>query len=286
MMQTAVIALAFPVLLMNCGRVEYEDVAQFGERQPDQISFEAKMDDGKNYTAYLISYTSDDLKVYAMVAVPKSPAPATGFPIVVANHGYVNDPQRYGISGDGRNARPGDYYRSVPELYSEHGFVVLIPDYRGHGSSEGYEQIKDQSRGDLARYVDKYANDVVILLSALDEIENADVDKVYMWSHSMGGGVALRVLARTEIVKASSFWSTMSVDDVADQIELVTGPVVIHHAVEDQSTAYSNSVRLAAALEETGREYVFYSYEGSDHFFIGEARKIAADRDAEYFLSH
>ncbi len=83
---------------------------------------EGALESGDGYSAYLVSYEHADLKLHAMVAVPDGDRPAGGFPVVVANHGYVPDPRRYGIRADGRNARPGDYYASVPGLFATRGF--------------------------------------------------------------------------------------------------------------------------------------------------------------------
>ena len=95
---------------------------------------EHDLDDGPGYSAYLAAYTHADLALHVMVAVPTQAPPEEGFPVLIANHGYVPDPQKYGITADGSNIRPGDYYRSVPELYASRGFLVVIPDYRGHNS--------------------------------------------------------------------------------------------------------------------------------------------------------
>jgi dipeptidyl aminopeptidase/acylaminoacyl peptidase len=262
-----------------CGVVALALVA--GCSNPSLI-IERALDDGPSYSAYLLSYRSDGLKVHAMVAVPTTALPENGYPVVIANHGYVPDPQNYGITADGVDSRPGDYYRSVPELYASRGFMVILPDYRGHNSSEGYEQIKAQNR----ESVDRYADDVVALMSHLDEIENADMDRVFMWSHSMGGGVSMRVLLETDIVMASSFWATMNVVDLADQFADLDGPVMIQHSQGDQSVDHDNSERLAAILQEIGHVHDYHLYEGDDHYFSGEMREIAADRDVDFFLSH
>jgi dienelactone hydrolase len=246
------------------------------------LIFERALDDGPGYSAYLLSYRSDDLKVHAMVAVPTTAAPENGFPVVIANHGYVPDPQKYGITAVGVDSRPGDYYRSVPELYASRGFMVILPDYRGHNSSEGYEQIKTQNR----ESVDRYADDVIALMSHLDEIERADMDRVFMWSHSMGGGVSMRVLLATHIVKASSFWATVNVVDLADQFGALDGPVMIQHADGDQSVDHDNSERLAANLQEIGHVHEYHLYESDDHYFLSEMRELAANRDVDFFLSH
>ena len=88
------------------------------------INVERSLDDGPSFSAYLVSYLSDGLKVHAMVAVPNRDMPEAGFPILIANHGYVPEPGKYGITAAGIDSRPGDYYRSVPELYASRGFLV------------------------------------------------------------------------------------------------------------------------------------------------------------------
>jgi dienelactone hydrolase len=245
-----------------------------------QLVIEGELAPGPSYSAYLVSYESDGLTVHAMVAVPDVDTPGNGFPVVIANHGYVPDPRRYGFTADGVDSRPGDYYRSVPELFASRGFLVVLPDYRGHNSSEGFEQIKDQNRESVAMY----AHDVVALMSVLDDIEKADPDKVFMWSHSMGGNVSMLALLATEQVRASSFWATGAVDEHFMDLERLHGPVMIQHSVGDASTEFANSERLAAALERAGHPVVLHSYEGQDHFFDVKTRERAADRDADFFL--
>ena len=78
------------------------------------LSHAGELESEAGYSAYLVRYEHNGLTLYAMVAVPDGERPESGFPVVVANHGYVPDPRRYGIRADGRNARPGDYYASVP----------------------------------------------------------------------------------------------------------------------------------------------------------------------------
>ncbi len=237
---------------------------------------------GPSYTAYLVSYRSDGLLVHAMIAVPKLPAPKTGYPVLIANHGYVPEPRKYGITADGTDSRPGDYYRSVPELYTSRGFLVLLPDYRGHNSSEGFEQIRTQD----AEAIAAYSRDVIALMARLAEIELADMDRVFMWSHSMGGAVSVQALLATDLVKAASFWATMSVADFVERLGALEGPVIIQHSSNDKSTDSSNSTQLAQALTGLGHPVSLHILDSEEHFFGAEMREQAADRDAEFFLSH
>ncbi len=240
---------------------------------------ERELDAGPGFTAFLVSYMHDDLKLHAMIAVPTSKRPANGFPIVIANHGYVPNPQKYGITADGLDSRPGDYYRAVPSLYASRGFLTVIPDYRGHNSSDGFEFIDPQDD----RSADYYAEDVVALMSALDQIEGADTNNVFVWSHSMGGSVSMRAILATDSVKAASFWSTMNVDDLAERIGELGMPVIVHHAEGDEATPVANSESLAAALTDAGLLASFLRYPESDHFFDEERREYAADMDVALF---
>lgn len=244
-----------------------------------KLTVEGSLDNGASFSSYLVSYRSDGLKVHAMIAVPKQPALDDGFPVVVANHGYVPDPSHYGITADGVDSRPGDYYRSVPELFASRGFLVVMPDYRGHNSSEGFEFVHK------ADSVDLYADDVIALVAALDEIEFADTDNIFMWSHSMGGGVSMRTQLATDNILAASYWATMDVTDLASQYGHLDGAIMIQHSSGDKSTQHSNSEQLSTALSAIDHPHVHHSYDSDDHYFVGAMRELAADRDATFFRS-
>ena len=242
---------------------------------------ERSLDPGPGFTAYLVSYRYSGLKQHAMVAVPTSETPTDGYPVVVANHGYVPDPRRYGITADGRDSRPGDYYRSVPALFTSRGFLTVIPDYRGHNSSEGFDLIDPQTADSFAYY----AEDVVAILRALEQIEAVDTDNIFMWSHSMGGIVAARALLATDRVRASSFWSTMDVAEFLGRLGEFDGPVNVHHAAGDEATAVANSRALAGALDDAGLLAGYHEYDEADHYFDEQRRESAADLDAKLFRS-
>ena len=61
-----------------------------------------------------------------------------------------------------------------------------------------------------------YTEDVIALLGALDDIDDADTNNVFMWGHSMGGEVTLRSLLTTGSVRAASLWSSVG-GDIWDQ---------------------------------------------------------------------
>lgn len=292
-------------------------------RHSTPLTFVRKLDDGPSFTAYLVSYLSAGLKVHAMVAVPASAAPSRGFPVIIANHGFHPTPARYGITAAGVDSRPGDYYRSIPALYAKQGFLVVMPDYRGHNNSEG----REFTDGFLA--TGYYSEDVVALLSGLSSLKNVDLQNVFMWGHSLGGEVSLRALLATDIIKGATLWSSVG-GDIWDQayyyarykdltamdsntaakpsfdklrkdinelrvpydwmtreplryLANLKAPIVIHHAIGDSGADYRWSMRLAKELYLIGHPYMFYSYSGAEHFFEGAQLQEAVDRDVRYF---
>jgi len=289
------------------------------------LSFERALEDGPSFSAYLVSYRSSGLKVYAMVAVPNTPKPTAGYPVLVANHGFVPTPENYGITAEGIDSRPGDYYRDVPDIYAREGFLVVMPDYRGHNISEGFEY----TTGFLA--TNYYTLDVLALLSALPGLDDADLDKLFMWGHSLGGEITLRTLLVDGSIRGASLWSPVSgslreqashyswydsddntdshdkpkarMDELSRDIDnlgfpfdpdssepaqflhFLDTPILVHHAKDDGEVPYIGSERLATKLELQNKAYTFYSYESDNHLFEDELQAIAVARDVKFFRS-
>ncbi len=289
------------------------------------LEFVRDLEPGPDFTAYLVAYRSAGLRVFAMVAVPETPPRAGGYPVLVANHGHHPDPPRYGITADGVDSRPGDYYRDIPALYTAHGFLVVMPDYRGHNTSEGIEFTDGLLESAY------YTEDVLALLAGIDDLEHADADNIFMWGHSMGAEVTLRALLATKRVRGAALWSSVggeiwdqayyysryrdrlapdasnvpkaSIDDLRAQIaefggdyawqdreplfylDSLIAPIIIQHSIGDKGALYVWSERLAKALYLRRHPYRFHGYSGDDHFFAPQLRHRAADRDAAFFRS-
>ena len=153
------------------------------------ITVEAVLDPGRNYSRYYVSYLSDGLKIYAMMTVPNGPKPPTGWPVVIFNHGYI----------------PPDVYRTT-ERYVQYldeiasaGYIVFKSDYRGHDRSEGapggaYTQ-------------DNYTIDVLNAVASMKHYPDADPNRIGMWGHSMGGYITLRSMVISRDVKAGVIWA-------------------------------------------------------------------------------
>ena len=290
-----------------------------------RLEFVRAVEGGDSFDARLVSYVSAGLKVHALIAIPRGDKPEDGFPVLVANHGHHPDPPRYGITAEGEDRRPGDYYRAIPELYAAMGFLVAMPDYRGHSDSEGFEYTEGMLESLYC------TQDVLALVAGLGDIAEADLRNVFMWGHSMGGEVTLRALLATDAVRGASLWSSVGGDiwdqafyysrykdplagDSAEQpkevidklradlaaldgpfalqrgeplvyLEHLGAPIIIHHAIGDQGATYAWSARLAKELYLRSHPYEFHSYAGDDHMFKDADLERAASRDGEFFRS-
>lgn len=327
-------SMRFAILTVLIAAILAPAWAKPAPKSIDQLRLEARqvslarigaVDGGPGFSAHLYSYRSDGLTVHALVAVPDEPAPADGFPVLVANHGHHPDPPSYGITSEGKDWRPGDYYRRIPELYVSRGFLVVMPDFRGHNSSEGVEFTEGLLESSY------YTEDVLNLVAGLHSLPDIDLDNVFMWGHSMGGEVTLRSLLATDKIRGASLWSSVG-GDIWDQayyysryedptafdssekpkavVERLRGriaalnedfdyrdsepllhldylltPLIIQHAVGDRGAAYNWSERLAKELYLRGKEYEFFGYAGDDHLFTGETIELAVKRDVAFFRS-
>ena len=130
-----------------------------------KLVVEQPLEAGGNYTRAIVSYQSEGLKIYALLTVPFGMRPAAGWPVIIFNHGYI----------------------------------VLRPDYRGHGSSEGL------ARG--AYGVPDYVVDVLNAVGAIKQYADADQGHIGMWGHSMGGYITLRAMVTTRDLKAGVIWA-------------------------------------------------------------------------------
>jgi len=179
----------FPLSIPSLAHRDYEK---------GKIKIEKKVEANKSFTSYIASYSSDGLKVYTLLNIPNIPKPQNGFPVIIINHGYIN-PQDYDTVSS---------YKNIADYFSQNGYLVLKPDYRGNGRSE----IDNRA---LMRFA--YPIDGMNLISSISSIPQANSNSIYLWGHSLGGGVILEVLEiigkndeLSKSVKASVLWAPVT----------------------------------------------------------------------------
>lgn len=259
------------------------------------------LDDNPSYTRYYITYKSGDLVISGIMNVPKGEGP---FPVLILSHGYI-DPAVY-TNGRG--------LKREQDHFARNGYVVIHPDYRGHADSTDAENEDENFR--LG-----YAEDVINAVYAVrsSELGFFDKENIGMLGHSMGGGIALTVMAtHPDLVKAFSLYAPVSADtrDNFDQwtrersetaqkilaehgdfqenpdfwdnispinfIDKVQAPVILHHGTADASCDIEWSERFAQEMEDEGKDITFHVYENAPHEFIGNWQ-IFMQRNVDFF---
>jgi len=296
-----------------------------GETEPFNLSIEAlkkgnypgsdlvieeTLAQGSNYKRYLVSYLSEDLKIFALLTVPNGTPPENGFPAIVFNHGYI-PPAQYSTT---------ERYIAYTDAFSRSGYVLLRPDYRGHGDSQGSPSGAYGSNN--------YTIDVLNALSSLKKYPGVDTQKIGMWGHSMGGFITLRAMVVNKDIKAGviwagvvasyqdlferwrrrnvpsttpstrggswrqtlsaqfgepsenpTFWNSLSANSF---LEDISGPIQLHHGTADTSVPVEFSQTLEKRMQEAGKTVELYTYSGDDHN-IASNFGIAAQRSVEFF---
>ena len=257
-----------------------------------------------------LAFTADGLRQFALLIQPSGEMPSGGWPVLLMNHGYHPNPPDYGRIANGITDRPGDYYRAIPPLFAAKGFLVVVPDYRGHNDSQGAQY----TAGELAPFW--YARDVIAAFRSLASLPEANPKQLFLWGHSMGGPITLRaLLALGDEVSAASIWSSGSawlqsrnsqdaedwqlglqqeLEDLPFPLSLQSTdpgpslaelrvPVQIHHSKDDGTTPSENSRLISGALNTAGRSHEVFFYEGVDHLFTAQDLALAIQRDVLFF---
>ncbi len=193
------------------------------------------------------------------------------------------------------------------------GYIVLKPDYRGHGNSEG-EPVSNY-------YAPAYVIDVLNAVASMRQYTQADPTRIGMWGHSMGGNIALKSLVVSNEIKVAVIWAGV-VGSYADLLERwrpgwgrgsperegllsrygtpatnpafwnaiepyqflddIAAPIQLHHAVGDTHVPNAFSEHLAEELRQRGKTVEYYVYDSSDHN-LADAFSTAMSRTIAFF---
>jgi len=274
------------------------------------ITIEEVLASGANYHRYLASYWSEGLRIYALLTVPFGDPPATGWPAIVFNHGFI-PPDEY---------RTTERYVAYVDGFARNGYIVFRSDYRGHGDSDGLAQGGYGSPD--------YTIDVLNALAAIRSFELSDPARVGMWGHSMGGYITLRAMVASGDIKAGVIWAGVvaSYPDLLERwrrstsgpgtptptprgwrsslveiygspeenpefwqsisanafLQDLSGPVQLHHGTADSSVPLEFSTLLNEQIQAVGGTVEYYEYPGDNHN-LSNYFSLAMQRSVEFF---
>jgi len=274
------------------------------------VVIESVLDPGVGYSRYYVSYMSEGLKIYALMTVPNGEIPATGWPVIIFNHGYI-PPDVYVTT---------ERYIAYVDLIARAGYIVFRSDYRGHDRSEGV------ARGSYSN--PDYTIDVLNAVASMKRYPDADPNRIGMWGHSMGGYITLRSMVITDDIKAGviwagvvgsyedllynwrrgtgsspdsqprpgswrstfvetygppeenpEFWNSISANSyLAD----LSGPIQLHHGTADTDVPLEFSEKLFYQMLDAGQYVELYKYDGDNHN-ISNYFSTAMSRTIEFF---
>jgi len=256
------------------------------------LTVEQSLEPGANYNRYIVSYRSEGLKIYALMTLPVGARPPSGWPVILFVHGYV-PPAEYS---------PTERYEAYVDAFASQGYIVLRPDLRGHGNSEGVA---------IGAYGSPdYTIDLLNALASVKQYGEADASRIGIWGHSMGGYLTLRAMVVTHDVKAAVIWSGVvaSYEDMfrmwslgtqmglmPESVQLwgaallgqfgtpeanplfwqqisansylgdLSGPIQLHHGSGDTVVPSVFSNLLLEEIVKAGGKAQYYQYAGDDH---------------------
>jgi fermentation-respiration switch protein FrsA (DUF1100 family) len=278
-----------------------------------EITISETLEPGGNYYRYIASYESEGLRIYGLLTIPYGEMPASGWPAIVFNHGYI-PPEVY---------RTTERYVAYVDQLAKNGYIVYKIDYRGHDNSDGEATGAYGNPG--------YTVDVLNAVAALKAFSQVDIQRIGIWGHSMGGFLTLRAMVISKDIKAGviwagvvgsypdlvccwrqptpgvptatpnpnfrsgwrtrwqnsygspdenpDFWSGISANSYLNEL---SGPIQLHHGTSDSEVPIKFSQDLFTQAQAAGVIVEYYEYEGDNHN-LGNYFNLAMKRTLEFF---
>jgi len=231
----------------------------------------------EEFVRYKVNYSSDNLTIHGFVNIPEGKGP---FPVVVALHGYILASQYETL----------DYSTRYADSIARKGYIVLHPNMRNSPPSDSVRRIRDYQSG--------YTIDVMNMLAHVREMagqpgifENADLSRIGIWGHSLGGGTALRVVGLVDEIKAAVLYAAVSqrYTNASTGIEIFdyegnNAAFSIHHGQDDEVISVDWSQKLCEQLQDAGKQPECYFYDDQPHTFYrqGEGDALFIKRTIEF----
>lgn len=237
-----------------------------------------KIGEKEQIRIYDMVYPSDNLKIKGKVFILLRHVPP--LPVVILNHDGVK-----GIS----NAT-----LERAKFLAWHGFIVLVPSYRGEDGSDGEVEV---AKGEV--------DDVLNLMKIIPKIKEADKKKIAMIGTSHGALITMLAASRTKELKCVveaygvmdifQWWKYLKekkfktddplskkvygegpsenpeafkIRDAVNYVSRIQCPVLVIHGDSDDIVPVFQAYELKKALEKYKKTYELYIYPETGHGFL------------------
>lgn len=284
-----------------------------------EITFERRLNDGANYEQHLVSYVSEGNKIYGMLTIPHRDPPESGYKAIVFNHGYIPPSEyrtterypayvdylaRYGFvvlkidyrgHGESEGEASGSYFSpgytidAISALKSLQTLDFIDP--------QGIGMWGHSMAGNLvlrAMLIEPDIQAGVIWAGAVysyNDFERYGInDRTYRPPEPQETDEPDRRRRSREIIETygrpntqTPYWKAVS---LTENIEYLSAPLQLHHAENDTVVDIGYSMDLAVILNQHGKEYEFYTYEGGGHNLISPFFDQAMLLTVEFFWNN
>lgn len=279
-----------------------------------EITFERTLNDGINYHTYLASYISEGSKIYGVLTIPFGDPPEGGFKAIVFNHGFIppdiyETTERYVAYVD-YLARSGFVvfkidYRGHANSEGEADGSYYSPGYTIDAISafKSLQMLDGVDPDGIGMWGHSMGGNVLVRAMLVEPEIKAGViwaGAVYSYADFVTYGIENRTIQprqlggdgdppkRSQVIfethgppdLTQPYWQAVSLTENIDYLE---GPLQIHHAEDDTVVNIGYSYDLAAVLQEQGKYYEFYTYQGGGHNIVSPYFDTAMARTVAFF---
>lgn len=285
-----------------------------------EITFEQELGRRVNYRQYLVSYISEGNKIYGLLTIPDVEPPEGGFKAIVFNHGYIppiayRTTERYTAYVD-YLARSGFVvfkidYRGHGESQGQPSGTYFSPGY----TIDSISALKSLQKMDIIdpQGIGMWGHSMAGNLVLRAMLIEPDIKAGVIWAgavYSYDDFVKYAINDNTYRPPATpenqegpdrprrsqeifetygrpdtqvDYWKAVS---LTKNIEFLNSPIQLHHAQDDTVVNIGYSFDLAVVLQENGKQYKFYTYEGGGHNLISPYFEQAMLRTVEFFRNN
>jgi len=295
--------------------------------QTSQITIEKKIKEFPKYTSYVFSFQTLGKQMTGQINIPKTGVNAantnrtptnnlgsttSSWPVIILVRGYV-PPENY---------QTGIGTRPAAEVFAEHGYVTLAPDFFGYGNSDAEStdswEARFQKPISVVELIKSITANPKIEVDQNNQIQ-VDPQKMGMWAHSNGGQIALTTLEIMDQPIPATLWAPVTApfpysilyfsDEEADEgkatrayiaefekdydvtqfsltdyLTLLHSPIQIQQGTADEAIHYVWSQEFVDKIKKENADYpvVLFTYPGTNHN-MQPAWNAAVQKDLDFF---